>query len=231
MNNSKQVAADFWFAFDKEFHGNIGDEVGREYKILFSRSFDELLLSWWRTRRDPSYPDSFDALLNPTIRTSIKNLIHLQYNIISHYFHDSVEMESAFVYFGQGVLYDPRRPDGMKIHRMDGDSPDIYIGYYRWHSFLRAASLVERTNNEGLKRILELDQLVGLAWAIQMEMNPHQDDEIGELHGEDPHNKEMNPMRIDQLKKIWQTKSFDELDNEYDNEELHKYLQEIYHVQ
>jgi len=230
MSNSKQIAQDFWFDFDNKFHGpSMSEEVKHEYKILFSQGFDNLLLSWWRTRRDPSYPANFNELLNPTIQTSIKKLTELQYEVISNFLHDYPEMESAFVYFGQGMLYDARRPDGMKIHRMDGDSPDIYIGYYRWHSFLRAASLVEKENQASLQRLLKLDQLVGLAWAIQIEMNPHQDDIEGHL-GEDPHNEEMNPKKLNDLKIAWENKGFDELDNEYDNEELHGYLQRLYNV-
>jgi hypothetical protein len=231
MGKVNQIAQDFWFAFDNEFHDNISDKVDQEYKVLFSNSMDELLFLWWRSRREPNYPDSFEALLNATSRISIKNLLDLQYNIISHYLHNSIQMESAFIDFGQGILFDPRRRNGMKIHRMDGGSPDIYIGYYRWHAFLRAASLVEKASDAdpGLQRLLELDQLVALAWVIQREMNPRQDDETG--GGQDPENKAMNPERIDELKKIWRAKGFDELDNDYDNEELHTYLQQVFQVQ
>jgi len=230
MSNSKQIAQDFWFDFDDKFHGQLSDEVIELYKVLFPSpaTFDTLLLSWWKSRRGSDYPNNLSESLDTTNRIKIQKLAELQYKVISDYFHDYSEIELAFINFGQGSLYDRRRSPGMRIHRMDGESPDVYIGYYRWHVFLRVASLIEKANQVNFQKLLKLAQHVGLAWAIQVEMNPHQDDiEVGE----DPHNEQMNPNRLNDLKKVWENKGFDELDNEYDNEELHGYLQKFYNVQ
>ena len=53
--------------------------------------------------------------------------------------------------FGQGTLFDIRRKPEKMIHKMEGDPPVILIGYYRWHVFLPAASLIYPNWNQNFR--------------------------------------------------------------------------------
>lgn len=226
----QQVENDFWYEFDKLFEPNpsgMDPEVSRAYAMLFPNFvFDRLLIMWWRSRRESDYPKGFINNLTEPMRNSIKNLTKLQFKIIDKHFRDDPTMQrEAFEDFAQGILYDTRRVNGKKIHKMDGDPPVILVGYYRWYVFIRAMSLVNEANSE---RLLELEQQISLAWAIESEMHPvHDDDDLEPNPGQNPNNQAIDPARLRDLESFWLSQSFDQLDKIFDNDELSAYMKLI----
>ena len=104
---------------------------------------------------------------------SLSLLAGEQLKIIDRHFgDDGAAQQSAFEAFGQGVLFDDRRPAGDKVHKMDTGGPaDPPTGYHNWHAFIRAAVLV----GGDPQRWLEIDRQVGLAWGIQSVAKPVED--------------------------------------------------------
>jgi hypothetical protein len=208
-------------------------EVSRYYAILFPNfTFDRLLLLWFRSRRNNEYPEEFLNRIDHPMRDSIVNLARLQFGKIDDYLHGSDDpsgtLRQAFIEFGQGTLYDPRRQPGKRVHKMEGDPPAILIGYYRWHIFLRALSLISQNANP---RLPELDQYVGLSWAVASEMQPvHDPDDTEPRPGEDPRNPRMDPIRLQELESFWLAQDFEGMDNAFDNDELKRFMCNFYQI-
>jgi hypothetical protein len=239
MTYTIQRAIDFWYEFDQLFEPRIlgmDPNVSKYYGILFPNfTFDRLLLMWYLSRKNNNYPQDFINNFDQPMRDATRNLMNLQFEKIDKYFSDKgaqttrAEMlHKAFEDFAQGILFDTRRVNGKRIHKMDGDPPEILIGYYRWHVFIRAMSFIDQTDTD---KLLELDQNVSLAWAIEDEMNPvHDDDNTEPNPGINPRNPEMDPARLRKLESFWLAKNFDGLDNAFDNEELQTYIRIVYGI-
>ena len=119
---------------------------------------------------------------------------------------------------------------------MDGDPPGIYVGYYRWHTIVRAMSLIilkdnkkENDNEKNAGWLLQLDRNIGLAWAIQKKMMPIQDDDMNDMNpGRNPNNQVIDSISLNKLRGFWLSQSFDEIDEKFDNEELQAYINKLY---
>jgi hypothetical protein len=86
---------------------------------------------------------------------------------------------------------------------MDGNPPTPLIGYKRWHAFIRGAVLI----GEDSTRWLQIDRNVGLAWEIQLQSKIEEDN---------PNNPGLQPDRINELRNVWLARTFDELDDAFD---------------
>jgi hypothetical protein len=244
MGYSRHIANDFWLEFDIVSAPSLSLDVriSNDYATLFPNYFfDRLLLLWWRSHRDTNndtnYPKGYVNSIDNAMRYSVKDLMKLQWEIIDKHFHNDYEcIEKAFEDFAQGVLYDSRRNFGKRIHMMDGDPPGILIGYYRWHTIVRAMSLVilednkkENDNEKNAGWLLQLDRNIGLAWDIQKKTMPIQDDDITEMNpGKNPNNQEIDSISLNKLRHFWLSQSFDEIDEKFDNEELQDYINKLY---
>jgi hypothetical protein len=244
MGYSRHIANDFWLEFDIVSAPSLSLDVriSNDYATLFPNYFfDRLLLLWWRSHRDinndTNYPKGYVNSIDNAMRYSVKDLMKLQWEIIDKHFHNDYEcIEKAFEDFAQGVLYDSRRNFGKRIHMMDGDPPGILIGYYRWHTIVRAMSLVilednkkENDNEKNAGWLLQLDRNIGLAWDIQKKTMPIQDDDITEMNpGKNPNNQEIDSISLNKLRDFWLSQSFDEIDEKFDNEELQDYINKLY---
>src|SRR6185312_16229397 len=146
-----------------------------------------------------TYPKSFIDEISPLNKEKILVLADTQLEIMDLYFDGDLELERrAFEDFGQGVLFDDKHwRGGDNIHKMDsGDvnaSPPI--GYHRWHTFIQA--IVYAGGNSDIW--LNINRLVGLAWAIQSELKPP--DGI-------PNNPELRSDRLNDLRTSWLKLSF-----------------------
>ena len=179
----------------------------------------------WLAARDKSsiknYPENFIARIRRTEETTnaIKLLADNQLRIIGEKLDYNIQLQKAFQYFGQGVLFDdlldeeshlPRRPNDDKVHMMDV----VHLGYPRWHVFCRSAAFIGLDQDTWLK----IDRLVGLAYALHMRLEPRQSQD-----GSDP----QNPERLDlvqELLPIFTSYSFDQLDGHFDNEHVRSFL-------
>jgi hypothetical protein len=124
--------------------------------------------AWIGDRESGTYPDGFRSLFEP-VRDAMKVMSDSQIAVYQTYYgHDWPGLTFAMIGFGQGVLYDPRRADGAKVHMMDGTPPP---GYHCWHAFNRAFQLLDLS--AGFWR--RFDPLVGLGWALQSTAKPVED--------------------------------------------------------
>ena len=202
MKSDRQQAIDFWYEFDNYFQYNVPQEIIDAYNSLFS--IGDLRHLFRVHRRNGTYPQGFKQEVSP-VKNTIIFLAQKQLDIINKYFEAKGDSEQkAFEDFGQGVLYDNRRDPPDKIHKMDGGRNNPPIGYHRWHAFIRALVFVGGEE----KRWLEIDRNLGLGWNIQSILKPLDDN---------PKNPELPSHRLTQLRTIWLSKSFDELDSEFDN--------------
>ena len=72
---------------------------------------------------------------------------------------------------------------------MDG-TPDTWVGYHRWHAFMRAAAIL----GSDAARWLHLNRSMALAWAIQTEADPDRSS---------PNNPGLPAARLAALRAAW----------------------------
>ncbi len=200
---------EFWLDFDNFFNpsfGEVGDGVLEAYRAT-GAPFG--IRDRWREHRDAgTYPDGFRDEMAPN-RDALMQLADQQLAIFDRHFSgDRAAEQNAFEEFGHGVNFDDRRPDGDKVHKMDTGGPDRPPqAYHAWHAFIRAVMLLGADE----ERWLGLDRNLGLAWAIQNEAKPADDD---------PDNKPLAEDRLDGLRSAWLPLSADDLDAAFDNDPL-----------
>lgn len=198
MSYTLEIGKEFWFDFDNQTLWNRTDEVSdallRAYfnnGLNLDSLVDEFRASF--TRED--HPRLFLERVTPG-RDGFSDLSGIQLGIFDdHLQHDYVQ--SAFEDFAQGLLFDDRRIEGFRIHKMDG-SPGNWVGYHRWHAFMRAAQVLE----ENKERWETLNHYLALAWAVQTESDP-QDDVVGVA---------LPPERLELLRSTWLTASIATID-------------------
>lgn len=205
--DQRERASEFWFQFDNAFNpgfGQVSDEVFEAYGA--TESPDGPLQRWRHHRRGGTYPDGFRQDMERAADAHLL-LAEKQLEIIDqHLGGDAGAERNAFEGFGQGVLFDDRRPPTEKVHKMDIGGPnDPPIGYHRWHACIRAAVMVGADS----ERWLTIDRLVGLAWAIQSEARPEEDS---------PDNPGLSAERLTALGEHWMGLDFDGLDTEFDSD-------------
>ena len=178
MTDDRERSKEFWFEFDNVFNptfGHLSGDVMAAYTSLSAHNdgIDYPYQRWREHRKRGTYPDGFRAEM-----TSIQDLLLFlcakQAEVLDrHFAGDPDAQRSAFEHFGEGVLFDQRRPVHQKVHQMDAalspDSPPK--GYYTWHGIIRAAVMV----GADAGRWLAIDRNVGLAWGIHGEARPVQD--------------------------------------------------------
>jgi len=192
---SRANNTDFWYDFDNQtlFQRTpaMSDALNRAYfqhGLTFDSVADSLRTSFAR----PDHPATFVARLQPAAQ-GVRALAALQLGIVDGHLKGEDAIREAFEDFGQGVLFDnrPPRPTGRRIHMMDG-TPDTWIGYQRWHGFMRAAQLL----GGDAGRWLHLNRCMALAWAIQTEADPPVDV---------PTNPGLPAARLAELRAAWMT--------------------------
>lgn len=205
MSYTREKAIEFWYAFDNKFLPNsAGQEILMAY---FQTAAPDGARARWRSSRDAgTYPQSFEEGAQP-FKESTLFLFAEQMSVMNEHFPDPADLQRAFEDFGQGVLFDDRRPAGYKLHTMDAGNDyeaQPFIGYHRWHAFLREVEV--SGGDEEL--VLRISRLVGLAWAIQSEVRPEQDEQPpeGDLSEDLPGHRGR-----------WLNMSTGELDSQFDN--------------
>ena len=203
------TSLEFWFDFDNFFNpgfGELGDGVQDIYNVVGSPF--RLRDAWHKRRREGPYPDGYRDDVMP-IKNELLQLAGMQLAIFDQHFHgDAAAEQNAFEEFGQGLNFDDRRPEGDKVHKMDQGAPGRPPqAYHAWHAYIRAFVLL----GEDEQRWLRMDRNLGLAWAIQTEARPEDDN---------PANPPLAPERLAALRHAWLALDFDGLDNAFDNDPL-----------
>lgn len=151
MANGRERSMEFWFEFDNFFNPSFGQVPAEVFDAYSSMPGIDFPLERWREhRRLGTYPDGFGAEMI-SIRDPLLFLSAKQVEMLDRHFAGDPDSErTAFEQFGQGVLFDDRRPVGDKVHKMDTSGPDDPpVGYHRWHPLIRAAVMVGRTLDGG----------------------------------------------------------------------------------
>jgi hypothetical protein len=192
-NYDRAVGREFWYDFDNQAlwrrTPEFSDALKRAYfdqGLTFDSLVDEFRASFAR----PDHPRQFaDRIANS--RSGFLDLAKLQLAVIDRHLQDNLDIQQAFQDFGQGVLYDDRkpRPPGFHVHMMDGD-PSNWVGWQRWHASLRA----EQELGADRGRWLHVNCCIGLAWSIQTEAKPVQDSQ---------NNPSLAAQRVEELATAW----------------------------
>ncbi len=197
-----QQDRDFWYDFDNQTLFRRTDEVDEAIQQAYVRqgmtpdSVSELLRASFSR---PDHPQSFiDGVAAG--KNGFLALASIQLTIMDAHLPNPNAIQRAFEHFGQGVLFDdrPPRPSTRRIHMMDG-TRDTWVGWQRWHGFMRAATLL----GADADRWLHLNRCMALAWAIQTEANPEIDN---------PANPGLPDERLALLRAAWMSLSIEQLD-------------------
>jgi len=206
MVYSSQLGTNFWYEFDNFFLwderqdvlkalGNISDldRICKEHKI------------------NETYPIDFINEVRQD-EQRVKSIIFLaqkQLEIMNKNFGNNTESQQrAFEDFGQGILFDDRRPRPLnnRVHMMD----EGQFGFYRWHTLIRTALLL----NQVSEMWLHVERHIGLACSIDSVQRPRQSTN----DGNNPNNSEISPEILDKFRSFWLQLNFEELDTEFDKQ-------------
>ncbi|MCX5193839.1 Tat pathway signal sequence domain protein [Streptomyces sp. NBC_00249] len=166
-------ASEFWYDYDQMSYYTPSDEMKAAVGAItapfggFTKSYD----AWAATRKGGRYPRSWMELIEPN-RAHFEVLSRCQKAVYDKwYHHDPKGLVFAFQEFGQGTLFDPRRPAGNKVHMMNFTPPDFTHAYHRWHPYLQSFQLL------GIDRSFwaHINRLVGAAWELQSLAQPKTD--------------------------------------------------------
>ncbi len=171
-------ANEFFYQFDQYFYFHRPDSL---VALLDTIQAAVGPVTQWRTiwlncANSPGYPDTYRAIWKP-VEKEVAELSRLQ-RLYYHGFwrYDLGRIIPAFEEMAQGRLWDPRLPDGSKLHVMDPPSGGTEA-YHRWHATNRAMILL------GIDAAWwsALDPIVGYAWSIQSLAQPVKDSQTNPL--------------------------------------------------
>ncbi|MEU5881427.1 hypothetical protein [Spirillospora sp. NPDC047279] len=193
-------ANEFWYRLDQYSYFN----PPASWQALFKAVGEKVgpVPSWrklWleHVQRD-DYRSSYAALWAPA-RAELAEMSRIQKLFFDAYYRRyPSKLLVCFAQMAQGELYDPRLPDGYKLHTMDPPSGGTEA-YHRWHVIIRAQVFL------GIDAAWwsAIDRLVGYAWAAQSVAQPVKDS---------PDNPGL-PKDVDAgLKRSWLPRTSEQLD-------------------
>jgi hypothetical protein len=165
---------EFWYQFDKTFLPTQQTEQEILEAYFSTEAPDGARVRWRKHRKAGTYPAGFKTEAQ-TMSAPTLFLFRRQKQVMDAHFPDPGDLQRAYEDFGQGVLFDDRRSPGYKLHTMDAGNDYVaqpFIGYHRWHAFIREAEACGADKSF----CLFWNRLIGLAWAIQSEVRPKQDE-------------------------------------------------------
>ncbi|GAA0596390.1 hypothetical protein [Streptomyces crystallinus] len=162
-----RLANEFWYVFDDVTLFSRAQELDDAYTAIrtYAGGLERPIIEAWADRYgQPGYPGTFRDWMAP-ITEQLRLVSQVQLGVVDRFYrrHDP-RLVTAFAGFGQGTLYDPRRPvDALLVHTMNGEA-----GYHAWHVYARAMALLGIDR----RRWEEIGPLVGFAWALQSIAKP-----------------------------------------------------------
>ncbi|NEC92588.1 Tat pathway signal sequence domain protein [Streptomyces sp. SID12501] len=163
-------ANEFWYEYDEMSYYTPSQEMKDAVGAIitpfggFTKTYD----AWVATRTSGRYPRSFLELIQPN-KAAFEVLSREQIKVYDRFYgNDPQGLVLAFQEYGQGTLFDPRRPVGQKVHMMNYTPPSPTHAYHRWHPFLAGFALL------GIERRYwtHINRLAGTAWELQSLAQP-----------------------------------------------------------
>ncbi|MFF4570657.1 Tat pathway signal sequence domain protein [Streptomyces sp. NPDC001410] len=198
-------ANEFWYQYDEMSYYTPSQEMKDAVTAIttpfggFTKTYD----AWLATRKSGRYPRSFLELIQPN-KDAFEVLSRNQLAVYDQFYgRDPRGLVFAFQEFGQGTLFDPRRPVGQKVHMMNYTPPEPTHAYHRWHPFLAGFVLL------GIEPRwwTHVNRLAGAAWELQSLAQPITD------HTDNPH---LPKHTVRHITAKWLRRDRDELDAAFD---------------
>jgi hypothetical protein len=162
-------ANEMWYQFDERAFYHPSQEIIDAYGVIGARVGGDNFVFGFRDRwlelsALPEYPRNYTAFVAP-LKPQLTLLSRLELDSFDRFYAPSgPRFVEAFSFFGQGVLFDPRRADVQdEVHTM-GDFPF----YHGWHAYLRAMMFL----NISCDRWARIDPVIAFAWAVQSTAKP-----------------------------------------------------------
>ncbi|MFI0371948.1 hypothetical protein ACH35V_29130 [Actinomadura sp. 1N219] len=160
-------ANELWYRFDDVTMFNQPQQLKDAYAALAEALGEKwqraVVLEWLEVIKSGDYPRDFVSYV-AAARRPLQVLSRVQLDVFDAFYPPgSPALVSAFRWFGEGVLYDPRRKG---VHTMDGDPP---MPYRTWHIFARAMMFLEIDR----PRWRALIPLNAFASAVQLAAKPN----------------------------------------------------------
>ncbi|TQS25182.1 twin-arginine translocation signal domain-containing protein [Microbispora sp. KK1-11] len=198
-------ANELWYVYEQTFYLQPSSEVTAAYQAIGAvagGAIEGVLYLYRGSRQIGTYPDKFVERVAPA-RDAFALLSGMQLEVL-HRYYQSGHLALPFYYLGEGSLYDPRMPEGGKVHMMNtGPNGEPAVNWHLWHAIARAMMLLG-TDVEAWTRI---DPLIGLGWATQSVAKP-----LPETV-----NPPLRPQVRGQLIRRWQGLSPEEMDVAFDS--------------
>ncbi|MGC2570584.1 MAG: hypothetical protein WA364_03660 [Candidatus Nitrosopolaris sp.] len=177
--SEEEKAKNLWFEFDNYFLWNVSPKIGQAVGE-FRDWPDNISPGELTSEQIREYINTEKAKAPNGLVDGVKQLAPNYLQIFNNYFGENFDQQSAvkdsfswkaFVDFGLGVLYDPRRPRDPSrfIHVMDEEQ-----GYITFHRFNWIGSMIYLDPPSRTGRWLYLDRLIGLAAELQSRSKPRQ---------------------------------------------------------
>lgn len=165
-------ANELWYVYEQVFAFNPTPEMLAAYAAIGEAaggSMKDLVDVYLNTRRQNNYPHGFYDLVVPA-RNAYALLSTLQLDVYRQYYgRNWAALGAAFVAMGEGSLYDPRMPDGLKVHMMNyGSNGEPPESWHTWHAIIRAMTLLDIEP----RKWNVVDRFVGMGWTAQSIARP-----------------------------------------------------------
>jgi hypothetical protein len=163
-------ANQLWYQFDEVTFYNpsqaFQQAIGAVAAALGTPDIEEGIGELWLTTRNAgTYPAAFISPFN-SVQDQLRVISITQIQVFNEYYGcNPLGLIPAMADFGQGILYDPRRPVGSKVHMMSGTPP---LGYHVWHAFNRVFGFLDIDAGFWNK----WDPVVAYGWAVQSTAKP-----------------------------------------------------------
>ncbi|MYW67591.1 Tat pathway signal sequence domain protein [Streptomyces sp. SID8379] len=199
-------ANEFWYEYDEMSYYTPTQEMQDAVEAIttpfggFTKTYD----AWVETRKSGRYPRSWYELVKPN-KDAFEVLSREQIKVFDKFYgHDPRGLVFAFQEYGQGTLFDPRRPDGQKVHMMNYTPPEPTHAYHRWHPYLASFALL------GIEARwwTHINRLAGVAWELQSYALPITDK---------PDNPHLPRHTVQRITTKWLRRDRAALDRAFDN--------------
>jgi hypothetical protein len=199
-------ANEFWYEYDERFYYNPTPDLVEAVDVITQPfgDFTQTDAAWAAARSSGRYPRSFIELIAPN-KDAFELLSEAQREVYDEFYgRDPQGLLFAFQEFGQGVLFDPRRPAGNKVHMMNYTPPAFTHAYHRWHPFLAGFQLL----NVDKKWWTQINRLAGTAWELQS---------IGQPVNDANDNKRLSRRTVQGVTRKWARRSSTQIDAAFDS--------------
>ncbi|WP_405988124.1 hypothetical protein [Streptomyces sp. NBC_00986] len=124
---------------------------------------------WQEMSKSPEYPGNYRAFMAP-VEEPLRVISDIQLGVFDSLYRPyDPRLVAAFAYFGQGVLYDPRRESVRSpVHTMDSPPGGAPVAYHTWYAYMRAMMLLDIDR----PRWTAFAPLNAYAWALQSVAKP-----------------------------------------------------------